>query len=71
MLRTFAPEKRLIKIIREMNMNMKPRTVIGILFVVASLLKLATLWDILHWSWFETMSEGPWSMYFCIFILLY
>ena len=37
---------------------MKPRTVIGILFVVASLLKLGTLWGILHWSWFETMSDG-------------
>ena len=54
-----------------MNMNMKPRTVIGALFVVASLLKLATLWGILHWSWFETMSEGRWAMYFCIFILLW
>ncbi len=53
-----------------MNTNMKPRTVIGVLLVVASLLKLATLWDILHWSWFETVSEGPWAMYFCIFILL-
>ena len=49
---------------------MKPRTVIGVLFVVASLLKIGTLWGILHWSWFETMSEGPWVMYFCIFILL-
>ena len=53
-----------------MNTNMKPRTVIGVLFVVASLLKIGTLWGILHWSWFETMSEGPWVMYFCIFILL-
>ena len=52
------------------NMIMKPRTVIGVLFVVASLLKIGTLWGILHWSWFETMSEGPWVMYFCIFILL-
>ena len=43
---------------------MKPRTVIGVLFVVASLLKIGTLWGILHWSWFETMSEGPWVMYF-------
>ena len=32
-----------------MNLNMKPRTIIGILFIVASLLKLATLWGILHW----------------------
>lgn len=53
-----------------MNMNMKPRTVIGILFVLASLLKLATLWNILHWSWFETISEGPWVMYFSIFVIL-
>ena len=53
-----------------MNTNMKPRTIIGVLLVVASLLKLATLWDILHWSWFETVSEGLWAMYFCIFILL-
>ena len=49
---------------------MKPRTIIGFIFIVASLLKLATSWGILHWSWFETMSEGPWAMYFCIFILL-
>ena len=54
-----------------MNTNMKPRTIIGVIFVVASLLKLATLWGILHWSWFETISEGRWTMYFCIFILLY
>ena len=51
------------------NMTMKPRTVIGILFIVASLQKLGTLWGILHWSWFETMSEGTWAMYFCVFIL--
>ena len=54
-----------------MYLNMKPRTIIGILFIVASLLKLATLWGILHWRWFETMTEGPWCMYFCIFVLLY
>ena len=54
-----------------MNTIMKPRTIIGIIFIVASLLKLATLWGILHWGWFETMSEGKWAMYFCIFVLLY
>ena len=48
--------------IREMNTNMKPRTIIGIIFIVASLLKLATLWGILHWHWFETVSEGPWAI---------
>ena len=50
---------------------MKRRTVIGIIFIVAALLKLATLWGILHWRWFETMSEGRWAMYFSIFVLLY
>jgi hypothetical protein len=50
---------------------MKRRTVIGVIFIVAALLKLATLWGILHWRWFETMSEGRWAMYFSIFVLLY
>ena len=54
----------------EMNKNMKPRTIIGVIFILASLLKLATMWGILHWSWFETMSEGKWAMYFSIFVLL-
>ena len=52
-------------------MLMKPRTIIGIIFIVASLLKMATLWGIIHLSWFETLSEGPWAMYLCIFLLLY
>ena len=50
---------------------MKRRTVIGVIFIVAALLKLATLWGILHWQWFETISEGRWAMYFGIFVLLY
>jgi len=50
---------------------MKRRTVIGVIFIVAALLKLATLWDVIHWRWFETMSEGRWAMYFGIFFLLY
>ncbi len=50
---------------------MKPRTIIGVIFIVAGLLKLATLWGVLHWSWFETMSEGRWAMYFGIFIIMY
>ena len=50
---------------------MKPRTIIGIVFIVAGLLKLATIWGLIHWSWFETMSEGRWSMYFCISIMIY
>ena len=65
------PSEILIQMTKNMNTNMKPRTIIGILFVVASLLKLATLWGILHWSWFERTSEGPWAMYLSIFVLLY
>ena len=54
-----------------MDKSMKRRTIIGIIFIVASLLKLATMWDILHWGWFETVSEGSWAMYFGILLLLY
>jgi hypothetical protein len=50
---------------------MKRRSFIGVIFIVAALLKLATLWGILHWSWFETTSEGRWAMYFNISILIY
>ena len=50
---------------------MKPRTIIGLIFVVGGLVKLATIWGLIHWEWFETMSEGPWSMYFCICLIIY
>ena len=50
---------------------MKPRTIIGIIFIVASLLKLATIWGFIHWSWFTQISEQPWVTYFCIFVVLY
>ena len=50
---------------------MKPRTIIGIIFIVASLLKLATIWDFIHWSWFARVTEQPWTTYFCIFVVLY
>jgi hypothetical protein len=49
---------------------MKPRTIFGLLFIAAGLLKLATITGIIHWQWFETMSEGRWSMYFCIFLII-
>ena len=50
---------------------MKPRTIIGIIFIVASLLKLATIWGLIHWSWFTQVTEQPWTTYFCIFMVLY
>ena len=50
---------------------MKPRTIIGILFIVASLTKLATIWGIIKWDWFARVSEEPWVTYFNICLLIY
>ena len=50
---------------------MKPRTIIGIVFIVASLTKLATIWGLIKWSWFTKVSEEPWVTYFCICLLIY
>ena len=50
---------------------MKPRTIIGIIFIVASLLKLATIWNISHWNWFTQVTKHPLTTYFCIFIVFY
>ena len=50
---------------------MKPRTIIGIVFIVASLTKLATIWGLIKWSCFTKVSEEPWVTYFCICLLIY
>ena len=50
---------------------MKPRTIIGIVFIVASLTKLATIWGIIEWNWFSRVSEEPWVTYFTICLLIY
>ena len=50
---------------------MKPRTIIGIVFIVASLTKLATIWGIIKWTWFTNVSQEPWVTYFCICLLIY
>lgn len=50
---------------------MKPRAIIGIIFFVVSLLKLATIWGFIHWCWFAQVTEQPWATYFCIFVVLY
>ncbi len=44
------------------------RTIIGIIFVVAALLKLADLWGIIHLDW---IFQKPWTAYFGPFLLLY
>ena len=50
---------------------MRLRLIIGIIFVVASLLKLAAMWNILQISWLSRVSEEPWAQYFSIFILIF
>ena len=50
---------------------MKLRIFVGIVFVVASLIKLACLWDILHWSWLQRAAEDPWATYFIPFLLIF
>ena len=50
---------------------MKPRTIIGIIFIVAGLIKLATIWGLIEWSWYARVSEEPWVIYFCICLMIY
>ena len=47
------------------------RGIIGVIFVLASLLKLATLWGIMHLSWLENATEEPSVYYFAIAILIF
>ena len=50
---------------------MKPRTIIGIVFILASLTKLVVIWGFIKWEWFSRVSEEPWTTYFCICLLIY
>ena len=50
---------------------MKAKGIIGIIFVVASLLKLAAMWGIVHLSFLESATEGPAAIYFAIFLLIF
>ena len=50
---------------------MKAKGIIGIIFVVASLLKLAAMWGIVHLSFLKSATEGPASIYFAIFLLMF
>lgn len=47
------------------------RGIMGLILVVASLLKLATLWGILHLSWLENATQEPGVYYFAIAILIF
>lgn len=45
---------------------MSRRTIIGIIFIVAALLKLADMWSIIHLNW-----DHSWTQYFGPLLLLY
>lgn len=46
------------------------RITLGVIFVVASILKLGTLWGLLHITWLERVSEEAWATYLAPFILI-
>ena len=47
---------------------MTKRTLWGIILIVAGLLKLADMWDILHWEW---LWSQPWTEYIAPALLIY
>lgn len=50
---------------------MKIKTIFGIIFIVASLIKLATLLHLIHISWLERVSDEPESVYFAPILLIF
>ena len=48
--------------------DMKRRKVVGIIFVVAALLKLASIWNIVNLDW---LWQHHWQTYFGVFFILY
>lgn len=50
---------------------MKFRAFIGVIFIVASLLKLATIWNILHIDWLSRVADDPWAAYFPPLLLIF
>lgn len=50
---------------------MKTKTIIGIIFIIASLIKLASLFHLIHWNWLERVSDEPESVYFAPILLIF
>lgn len=50
---------------------MKTKTIFGIIFIVASLIKLASLRHLIHISWLERVSDDPESVYFAPILLIF
>lgn len=51
--------------------NMKLRTLIGIIFIAASLVKLASIWGLIQPDWVESVSQQSWTVYFAPLLLIY
>lgn len=51
-------------------MVIKAKAIIGMILVIASVLKLATMWGIIHISWLERVSDDPWAAYLAPVVLL-
>ena len=50
---------------------MKARTFVGITLFVAGILKLASIWDIIHLDWFENLFAQRWMIYLTPILLIY
>ena len=50
---------------------MKARTFVGITLFVAGILKLASIWDIIHLDWFENLFAQHWMIYLTPILLIY
>jgi hypothetical protein len=50
---------------------MKLRTLIGIIFIAASLVKLASIWGLIQPDWVESVSQQSWTVYFAPLLLIY
>lgn len=50
------------------SIHMTKRTIIGIIFITAALLKLVSMWNIIEWEW---LWKQPWTEYIGPALLLY
>ena len=50
------------------SIHMTKRTIIGIIFITAALLKLVSMWNIIEWEW---LWKQPWTEYIGPALLFY
>lgn len=49
---------------------MTRRTIVGIVFIFAALMKLVSMWGIFHLDWFDWVWNHPWTEYLAPILLL-